>query len=86
MKRLPVCDATWCDAVEFCRRLSAMPQERQAGRAYRLPTEVEWEYACRAGTTTRYCYGDDLKAEKLGQYAWFLGNWGNADRDGELAG
>jgi len=61
---------TWDDAMAFCAKLKA-----KDGRSYRLPTEAEWEYACRADTTTRYCYGDDLSAEKLGKYAWFLGNW-----------
>jgi len=55
------------DAVEFCRRLS-----KQEGVEYRLPTEAEWEYACRAGTTTAYSFGDD--ASKLGQYAWHYKN------------
>jgi formylglycine-generating enzyme required for sulfatase activity len=55
------------DAVEFCRRLS-----KQEGVEYRLPTEAEWEYACRAGTTTAYSFGDD--EAKLGQYAWYVKN------------
>ena len=45
----PVDSVTWEDACEFCRRLSEMPAERVAKRSYRLPTEAEWEYACRAG-------------------------------------
>jgi formylglycine-generating enzyme required for sulfatase activity len=55
------------DAVEFCRRLS-----KQEGVEYRLPTEAEWEYACRAGTSTAYSFGDD--EAKLGQYAWYEKN------------
>ena len=50
----PVLDVTWNDAVAFCKWLS-----RKEGKTYRLPTEAEWEYACRAGTTTRYNNGDD---------------------------
>ena len=58
--RFPVERVTWADAVEFCRRLSAMPAERSAGRHYRLPTEAEWEYSCRAGTTTPFHFGSVL--------------------------
>ena len=65
----PVQMVSWDDAVEFCRKLSAMPAEKKAGYVYRLPTEAEWEYACRAGTTTKYSFGDD--ASKLEQYAWY---------------
>lgn len=50
----PVVCVTWDDAVMFCKWLS-----QKEGNAYRLPTEAEWEYACRAGTTTRYWSGDD---------------------------
>ncbi len=70
----PVKQVTWEDAVEFCRKLSAMPEERKAGRVYRLPTEAEWEYACRAGTTTKYSFGDD--ESQLGEYGWFDENSG----------
>ena len=59
---LPAAPISWEQAVEFCRRLSDLPQEKAAGRAYRLPTEAEWEYACRAGTTTRFAFGDSLAA------------------------
>ncbi|MHC4325894.1 MAG: formylglycine-generating enzyme family protein, partial [Planctomycetota bacterium] len=59
----PAVYVTWDDAVEFCRKLSL-----QEGKAYRLPTEAEWEYACRAGTTTRYGFGDNEAS--LGDYAW----------------
>jgi formylglycine-generating enzyme required for sulfatase activity len=58
----PVVNITWADAVAFCRWLS-----RKEGRTYRLPTEAEWEYACRAGSTTRYSFGDD--PELLPKYA-----------------
>ena len=68
----PVETVRWTDAVEFCRKLSAMPAEKAAGRVYRLPTEAEWEYACRAGTKTTYGFGD--VASGLGAYGWFEGN------------
>lgn len=71
-ENLPVEQVSWEDAVEFCRKLSALPAETAAGRAYRLPTEAEWEYACRAGTTTRFSFGDD--ENKLSEYAWFSEN------------
>ena len=58
----PVDGLTWYQAVEFCRRLSEQPAERAAGRVYRLPTEAEWEYACRAGTTSIFNFGDTLSS------------------------
>jgi formylglycine-generating enzyme required for sulfatase activity len=68
----PVEMVSWHDAAEFCRRLSHRTEEKKAGRAYRLPTEAEWEYACRAGSRSLYSFGDDQK--KLGGYAWFVEN------------
>jgi formylglycine-generating enzyme required for sulfatase activity len=58
--RHPVDTVTWNDSLAFCVRLSTMPEERKADAVYRLPTEAQWEYACRAGTTTRWYNGDDL--------------------------
>lgn len=53
--QLPVHSISWLDAIEFCERLSA-----KTGQAYRLPTESEWEYACRATTTNPFAYGDTI--------------------------
>ncbi|MFC1605098.1 SUMF1/EgtB/PvdO family nonheme iron enzyme, partial [Planctomycetota bacterium] len=69
----PAVYVSWDDAVEFCRKLS-----QQEGKTYRLPTEAEWEYACRAGTTTRFSFG--ASDPSLGDYAWFDGN---ADKVGQ---
>ncbi|CCI36453.1 SUMF1/EgtB/PvdO family nonheme iron enzyme [Microcystis aeruginosa] len=63
----PVEQVSWNDAQAFCQKLSQI-----TGKTYRLPTEAEWEYACRAGTTTCYYFGDD--ANQLGDYAWYKGN------------
>ena len=70
----PVETVSWVDAAEFCIRLSALPEEMKAGRVYRLPTEAEWEYGCRAGSKTAYGYGNN--SHLLGDYAWFEDNSG----------
>jgi formylglycine-generating enzyme required for sulfatase activity len=57
--RQPVERVSWYDAVEFCRQLSA-----RSGRIVRLPTEAEWEYACRAATITPFCFGASLSSEQ----------------------
>lgn len=68
---LPAVHVTWEQAMEFCQRLGALPAEKRAGRGYRLPTEAEWEYCCRAGTTTPFSTGVDLTSEQ----ANFGGHW-----------
>jgi formylglycine-generating enzyme required for sulfatase activity len=78
---LPVERVSWNDAVAYCQQLTA--RERGAGRLpagweYRLPTEAQWEYACRAGTRTRFSFGDSNAA--LGQYAWYTANSGSRTR------
>jgi formylglycine-generating enzyme required for sulfatase activity len=73
----PMESVSWNDAVVFCRKLTA--RERQAGRLpegfeYMLPTGAQWEYACRAGSSTEYCFGDD--ADRLDEAAWYGENSG----------
>jgi formylglycine-generating enzyme required for sulfatase activity len=74
----PVENVSWDDAAAFCRKLTE--NERAAGNlpegmAYRLPTEAEWEYACRAGGSKAYSHGDDEAT--LAEHAWHRGNSGN---------
>ncbi len=63
----PVENVNWNDAQLFCQKLTQL-----SGQIYRLPTEAEWEYACRAGTQTRYYFGDD--ETQLENYAWYKNN------------
>jgi len=72
---IPVENVSWDDAVEFCKKLSDLPEEKKAGRLYRLPTEAEWEYACRAGSKTAYSFDDEEGL--LPEYGWFKRNSSN---------
>ncbi len=74
----PATLVSWTDADEFCRKLTE--SERKSGRLranekYSLPTEAQWEYGCRAGSTAAYTFGADPK--RLGEFAWYRDNAGN---------
>jgi len=78
--RLPMEKVSWQEASEFCRRLTEREQaigRVPTGYEYRLPTEAEWEHACRAGSGSRFSFADDLGYIELGDYAWFRGNSSN---------
>ncbi len=63
----PVERVSWNNAQEFCQKLSA-----KTGKQYKLPSEAQWEYACRAGSKTKWCFGDD--ESQLTNYAWYRDN------------
>lgn len=76
---LPVDTVSWAEAVAYCGQLTS--RDRAAGRIpsgslYRLPTEAEWEYACRAWTSSMFSYGDDPGYANLANYAWYDANSG----------
>jgi len=70
-QQTPVSGVSWYEAVRFCENLSL-----QLGVAARLPTEAEWEYACRSGARTRFYYEDDLRHTRLKDFAWYSANSG----------
>jgi formylglycine-generating enzyme required for sulfatase activity len=68
--RRPVINVSWNDAVAYCEWIS-----KKTGQKYKLPTEAEWEYACKKDTTSKWSFGDDEK--ELEKYAWYSKNSGN---------
>ncbi len=93
-ENFPVEMVSWYEAQKFCELLSRLPAEKAAGRRYRLPSEAEWEYACRAGSTTRYAFGPQADPE-FANYKGYVGhtmpvgfyppnNWGLCEMQGNV--
>ena len=89
---VPIVNVSYKEAESFCALLSNLPEERSRKRVYRLPTEAEWEYACRAGTRSPYSFGNSLKGKAnfetgeliaIGQYG--PNYWGFYDMHGNIA-
>jgi len=91
---LPVETVSYDEALAFCKKLSDLPAEKAAGRKYRLPTEAEWEYCCRAGTSTPFHFGETLdgtqatcsgkgKTSPVGSYP--ANAWGLYDMHGNVS-
>jgi formylglycine-generating enzyme required for sulfatase activity len=76
---LPVEQLSWEDAYEFSKAVSSLPEESEEGRSYRLPTEAEWEYACRAGCQAAFTFGES--DENLDAFAWHNENSKSSTRD-----
>ena len=76
----PVDSVSWNDCQEFLWKVNALPAAKTSGLTFRLPTEQEWEYACRAGAAGPYCRlvdGTEITDASLGRVAWFSGNSGD---------